>query len=126
MTMALLAAAACSHKPTEGGVRLQQVSDAFASAGLQLNGFTNADAHRFAAQRCLAGQLDGVDAVVCEYRTPVEVTAGKQAGEAWAANATTAVVLGNGRTVLALADRARVDPHGKTIHKISQIYSHTR
>jgi hypothetical protein len=121
-----LALGACSKKPTEGGVRLQQVSDAFESAGLKIGGFAQADASRFAAQHCVAGQLEGVDTVVCEYGSPAEVAAGKQAAEAWAGNATTAAVLGNGRTVLAIADRAHVDPHGKTIHKITQAYSKTR
>jgi hypothetical protein len=119
-------AAGCHKKPTEGGVRLEQVSDAFSSAGLKVADFKPADAAPFNAQKCLAGQVERLDTVVCEYGSPDAVALGKKAGEQWAAGATTAAVLGNGRTVLAVADRQRADPNGKMIHKITQAFTHVR
>ena len=50
---------------------------------------------------------------------------GRKAGEDWVAQATTGAVLTNGNTLLAVADRSRSDPNGKTIHKITQSYSKT-
>lgn len=116
----------CGKKATEGGVRLEQVSDAFASAGLKPDSFQPTDPARFSAQKCVAGTVDGVETVVCEYGSPDALALGKKAGEQWASTATTAAVLGNGRTLLAVADRAHVDPNGKTIHKITQAFRKTR
>jgi hypothetical protein len=116
----------CHKKPTEGGVRLEQVSDAFSSAGLKVQSFQPTDPARFNAQKCLAGSVEGVDTVVCEYGSPDALTLGKKAGEQWAAGATTAAVLGNGRSLLAVADRAHVDPNGKSIHKITRAFTQAR
>jgi hypothetical protein len=123
--VALVAALGCGKKPTEGGVRLAQVSEAFNAAGLHTDGFQPTDPARFAAQKCVAGAIDGVDTVVCEYGSPDALALGKKAGEQWAAAATTAAVLGNGRTLLAVADRAHADPNGKIIHRITQAFTKT-
>ena len=122
----LTLALGCHKKPTEGGVRLAQVSDAFASAGLRVDGFQDSDPSRFAAQKCLSGNVEGVDTLVCEYASPDAQAQAHKTGEQWAANATTAAVLGNGRTMLAVADRAHKDPNGKLIHKITQAFVHTK
>jgi hypothetical protein len=124
--LALVAAAGCSKKPTEGGVRLEQVSEALSAAGLKPQSFQPTDPSRFSAQKCLAGTIDGIDTVVCEYGSPDALALGKKAGEQWALPATTAAVLGNGRTILAVADRSHTDPNGKTIHKITQAFTKTR
>ena len=122
--VAVLLAFGC-HK-SSGGPSMEQVSQAFTAAGLQPSQFAPTDATRFNASRCYAGRIDGIDAIVCEYATPEALAVGKQAGEQWAASAPTAAVLGNGRTLLALADRARTDPNGRTIHKITRTFTRTR
>jgi hypothetical protein len=118
--LALLAG--CGKKPTDGGVRLKQVNDALTSAGFKLDAFQTADPGKFSAQKCAQGQLDGVDAMTCEYGSAEAVALGKKAGEEWIGSAPTGAALANGNTVLALADRAHADPNGKTIHKITQAY----
>jgi hypothetical protein len=126
LTASLALALGCHKKPTEGGVRLEQVSDAFSSAGLKVEHFQPTDPTRFSAQKCVAGTVEGVDTVVCEYGSPDALALGKKAGEQWAGSATTAAVLGNGRTLLAVADRAHLDPNGKSIQKITQAFTKTR
>jgi hypothetical protein len=126
MMLPLVLLAGGCHKKTDGGPRIEQVSDAFAAAGLAPQAFQPTDASRFSASRCYAGSINGVDAVLCEYSSPDALAVGKQAGEQWAATAPTAAVLGNGRTLLALADRAHSDPNGKTIHKITRTFTKTR
>jgi hypothetical protein len=122
----LVVVVGCHKKATEGGPRIEQISEAFASAGLTPQNFAPTDAGRFHAARCYLGLIDGVEALVCEYGSPDALAIGKQAGEQWASSAPTAAVLGNGRTLLALADRAHSDPNGKTIHKITRTFSRTR
>jgi hypothetical protein len=124
--LALVAAIGCSKKPTEGGVRLEQISESFHSAGLKSDNFQPTDPSRFNATKCVAGRVEDVDTVLCEYGSADALALGKKAGVEWVANATTAAVLGNGRTLLAVADRAHTDPNGKTIHKITQAFTKTR
>jgi hypothetical protein len=123
--LTLVTALGCGKKATEGGVRLEQVSSAFSAAGFKTDGFQPTDPSRFNAQKCVAGAIDGVDTVVCEYGSPDALALGKKAGEQWAATATTAAILGNGRTLLAVADRAHADPNGKIIHRITQAFTKT-
>ena len=78
-----LAGGGCSKKPTEGGVRLEQVSDAFNAAGLKTDNFQPTDPSRFNATKCLAGRVDNIDTVVCEYGSPDALALGKKAGEQW-------------------------------------------
>jgi hypothetical protein len=125
LTLALVAGA-CSKKATEGGVRLEQVSDAFTAAGLKPESFQPSDPSRWNAQKCVAGSVEGIETVVCEYASPEAVASAKKAGEQWVGGATTASVLSNGRTLLVVADRSHVDPNGKTINKITQAFRKTR
>ena len=124
MLALLLVAGGCHKAKTDGEAQLQKVSDAFAKADLKTEGFAASDAAAFHADKCMAGKIEGVDSVICEYGSPDALALGKKAGEAWAASAATAAVLGNGRVLLAVADRAHVDPNGKAIHKITHAFTH--
>jgi hypothetical protein len=123
--LAIATTGGCAKKPTPGGVRLEQISDAFSAAGLRVTQFAPTDPTQFSATRCLAGRVEDVDTLVCEYGSSDALALGKKAGEQWAGSATTAAVLGNGRTLLAVADRAHSDPNGKSIHRITQAFTKT-
>jgi hypothetical protein len=124
--LACVILSACHKQPTAGGVRLKQVSEALATAGYKVDSFQPTDASRFSAQTCSTGALGGVDSVVCEFGSAEAVSLGKKAAEGWVAHAITGVVLVNGNTILALADRNRADPNGKEIHKVSKAYTAAR
>lgn len=118
----LLLLVACS-KATEGGVRLKQATAALQSAGWKTDGLQTVDPGKLAAQKCVQGPLDGVDVMLCEYGSADAVALGKKAGEEWLGQATTGAVLQNGNAILAVADRNRADPNGKTIHKLTQAFT---
>ncbi len=120
----MLLGGGCHKAKTDGDGQLQKVSDAFAKADLKTENFAAGDATAFHAEKCMTGKIEGVDSVVCEYGSLDALALGKKAGEAWAASAATAAVLGNGRVLLAVADRAHVDPNGKAIHKITHAFTH--
>jgi hypothetical protein len=121
-----LAATACKGKAPGGVVHLKEVNDAFASAGWKTADFQPADSLHFSAQRCVTGAIQGIETLLCEFGSVDAVARGKKAAEAWVAQATTGAVLANGLTLLAVADRAHVDPRGQTIHKITKVYNSTR
>jgi hypothetical protein len=120
--LGIAASTGCHHSPTEGGVRMEQVLAAFDKAGWKASALPLRDPGKLSAQKCVEGTLDGVEALICEYGGADAALRGKKAVEGWVASAVTGVALGNGRTVLGLADRSRKDPVGKSIHAISQTY----
>ena len=109
-------------KAAPGGVHLDEVRAAFADSGWKTDSFQPIDPQQFSAQKCVTGKIEQIDAVLCEYGSTEAVRQGKRGAEAWVATAVTGAALDNGRTVLALADRARTDPNGKTIHRITKAY----
>jgi hypothetical protein len=117
--LACAIAAGCSKKGPTGGAGLDTVNESFNSAGLKLDPFVPTDAGRFSATRCMTGRIEGVDAVLCEYGSAEAAQLGRKAGEDWIAGAVTGTALQRDRTLLVLADRARADPNGKSIHKIA-------
>ena len=117
--------AGCSGK-SDGKLRLAGARSALEKADVKADAWKAADATKLAAQKCEQAQVEGVDAIVCEYGSAEAVTLGKKAGDDWVGQAVTGIVLVNGNTVLAIADRNRTDPNGKTIHKLSQAFKKAR
>lgn len=72
------------------------------------------------AGACSRGSVQKVEALVCEYRDDASLDRGKQAIEAeWDQQGVkTGVTVKSGRTLLAVADRAKADPNGKLISKV--------
>jgi len=118
----LIGAVGCGQKGADAPVNVKTATGALDSAGLKTETFKDADPARFSAQKCVEGVIDGVETVVCEYGSAEAVAKGKAAGETWVAQATTGSVLSNGLSVLAVADRSKADPSGKTIQKITRAY----
>ena len=126
LTATALATVTGCHKATPGGAHLKQVNDALVAGGFKLDGFHPTDPARYGASSCATGPLAGLDALVCEYASPAGQALGKRASEDWIAQAVTGVVLQNGLTTLALADRAHADPNGRTIQRITQSYQQAK
>lgn len=120
--LVLLALLAACKKAPANDPTLEQVNDSFTSAGLKLEPFSPADGARFSAQLCMAGRIEGVDAMLCQFAAPDGARAAKRTGEEWIGTAPTGVTLERGRILLLLADRAQADPNGKSIHKITQAF----
>ncbi len=116
-------AAACSSKPTPGGIRLDQVTKALESGGIKTAPLETTSPTKFSALKCVTGMLDNLETVVCEYGSREAVLAGRKAAEGWVGSATTAIVLDNGLTMLVAADRGRADPNGKQLNKMAALYT---
>jgi hypothetical protein len=122
----VMLAAACSSKPTPGGVRLDQAKEALGKSGVEMKGLEDTQPQRYSALKCLQGTVEKLDVVLCEYGSADAVAAGKKALESWVGTATTAVVLDNGFTVLGAADRASGDPNGKVLNQLASAYTKAR
>jgi len=108
----------------DGTLHTDQVLDAWKSAGLTPEAFTSIDPAAYRAGYCAQGRVGGVDAIVCEYRDDDSLDSAKKLiQDGWSREGVqTAVAMRTKRTLLSVADRARVDPNGKTISKLVETF----
>ena len=66
---------------------------------------------------CTTGKVSGVDVAVCAFATAALAEQAEERGLAWV-GATTGIARGRGTLLIAAADRAHADPHGKTINEL--------
>src|SRR5262249_43242227 len=94
-----------------------EVVDALKSAGLPIGGFSVVDPLAFHAGYCAQGRVGSIETLICEYRDDVSLDRAKKAlQKQWSQeNVHTGVAVRAKRTLLAVADRAKTDPNGKTI-----------
>jgi hypothetical protein len=90
------------------------------SAGLTVSAFT-ADKSGAIGGDCTAGTLNGIDAVVCVFANDQEAKAAESKALAWI-GATTGSALVNGKLVMAVADRNKADPTGRTIDTATKVF----
>ncbi len=88
---------------------------AWKQAGLIAAGFvvTNSPV----GKDCQLGTVNQLDVMVCSYTTPEEAKAAQAAGLQWVGD-TTGAAQAHGSLVIAVADRKKADPSGKTINQI--------
>ncbi len=131
--VALLASCGCKKSPTTsapppthvpGALRTDEVLTAWRNAGLSPEGFAPLVPTPNGAGYCEHGTVGGVDTVVCEYTTDEAVATGiKLTKEGWArVDAHTAVILQARRTTMAVVDRERREPSGKTINLMASTF----
>ena len=96
------------------------VVDAWKSAGLNPEGFAMVQPIPFGAAYCEEGRVQGVDALVCEYSDDGTLDRGqKLVKDEWNREGVhTGVALRTKRTLMAVVDRGRHDPNGKTISQL--------
>lgn len=111
-----------SHVP--GALRTDDVLNAWRNAGLAPEGFAPLVPTPNGAGYCEHGTVGGVDTVVCEYVSNEAVATGiKLTKEGWArVDAHTAVILQARRTTMAVVDRERREPSGKTISQMATAF----
>jgi hypothetical protein len=117
MRVAVLLAvvAACGKAgPAEPSSRDALVA-AWKQAGLQPSDFKPATSP--VGKDCRLGAVNNVDVLVCSFASPDEANAAQNAALQWVGD-TTGAAQAHGALVIAVADRKKADPSGKTINEI--------
>jgi hypothetical protein len=101
----------------QGTPHTDEVLTAWRSAGLEPKEFAPIGPTPNGAAYCEHGLVNGVDTVVCEYASDEALAQGmQQVKEGWTrVDAHTGVILQARRTTMAVVDRERREPSGKTI-----------
>jgi hypothetical protein len=133
LALTLLAPVACKKSPpptavavhVKGTPHTDQVLAAWRNAGLVPEGFVPMNPKLEGATYCEHGKVNGVDTTVCEFENNQAMELGVQkVREGWARiDAHTGVVVRTKRTLLALVDRERREPSGKTINQLIKVFS---
>jgi hypothetical protein len=92
--------------------------EAWKQGGLEPSAFTTAQSP--VGKDCATGTVGKVDVLVCTFATADEAKAAQDAGLQWVGE-TTGASQAKGAFVIAVADRRKADPNGKTINQIFKL-----
>jgi len=111
----LVVVAACSKAGPSGPTSREALMAAWKQAGLNPAGFvvTNSPI----GKDCQLGTVNQLDVMVCSFATPDEAKAAQPAGLKWVGD-TTGAAQAHGAILIAVADRKKSDPTGKTINQV--------
>lgn len=118
-----LAASACGKKggdqnaPSGSGAR-DVVLDAWKKGGLDVSAF--APAQSKIGSDCTAGTVSKLDVVLCNFPTPDAAKQAENLGLQWVGD-TTGSSQAKGTLVIAVADRHKADPNGKTLNQVFKL-----
>jgi len=69
---------------------------------------------------CESGTVGAIDVLLCVYPTAADAKAAEEAGLAWVADTTGAARV-SGTVLIAVADRRKSDPSGRTINQLLKL-----
>jgi len=116
----LLPLLACRHSHVSGTASTDAVLAAFKDGGFDVTLMNVVEPDAWTAEHCVSGKISELEVLVCEFKTDEGLAGGSdEVRRGWdAVNVDTGVVLHNGRTMLAIADRAKHDPSGRAIARM--------
>lgn len=118
----LLALAACT-KAEEGkgpGASPNELAAKWTKAGLTVSALTEDKSGAIGAT-CKRGTVSGVEVVHCTFASEPEAKAAEAKALEWVGEATGAA-LTRGQELLAVADRSKADPSGRTINALTKAF----
>jgi hypothetical protein len=119
LVLALVACGGSKSAPSGPGARAAAI-DAWKQAGLDVSAFAPATAS--AGKDCAAGTVAKLDVLVCNYGSVDDAIHAADLGLQWVGD-TTGSSQARGTLVIAVADRHKADPHGKTMNQIFNLAS---
>jgi hypothetical protein len=118
--VAVVAGAGCGKDAPKGNAARDAVVDAWKKDGLVASKL--APLTTPVGKDCQAGTVGAIDILLCVYPTDAEAKAAKDAGLAWVGE-TTGLAEPRGTVLVAIADRKKSDPSGKTINRLIKLAS---
>jgi hypothetical protein len=114
--------AACDHADSKSGAdRPDPVVEAWKKAGLTVTALTSADGTAYGSKECKAGQVNGVDVVLCSYADATAAKGAEAKGFEQVGENTGTALSHDGR-MLVIADRRKADPEGRTIDQATKLF----
>jgi hypothetical protein len=121
LAMLVVVLAACGKgdgAATAGGNPRDNVVAAWKKGGLTPSPLTAATVS--VGKDCQSGTVGAIDVLLCVYPTAADAKAAEDAGLAWVAD-TTGAAKASGTVLIAVADRRKSDPSGRTINQLLKL-----
>lgn len=118
----------CKRRPhVEGTVATETITKAWTAEGFDTANVANVDGDAWAAGACYQGTVSGLDVLICEYGSDEALAQGEQRLNAtWDDESVPTAVLARttqpSRTIVAIADRNKADPNGRTINRLVKTF----
>ena len=127
--LAAVASVGCRGRPhVDGTVAVDTILKAWGAEGFATNAVANIEPDAWSAGACSRGSVAGLDVLLCEYASDETMTAGEQKmmSDWQAESVATGAAVRTSRTLLAIADRNRADPSGRTIARLIKSFRDQR
>ncbi len=118
LAYALVLVAACGSKAAD---KPDEVIEAWKKGGLDVSEFKSTNST--VGKDCKAGTVSKIEVLICHFDTPDAAKAAQDAGLQWVGD-TTGSSQAKGPLLIAVADRHKSDPSGKTINQIFKLVPH--
>jgi hypothetical protein len=114
----LVAAIACDKGGGAADGSRDAVIAAWKKGGLTPSPFTVASVP--VGKDCQSGTVGAIDVLLCVYPSPAEAKAAEEAGLVWVGDTTGAAQVA-GSVLIAISDRRKTDPSGRTINQLMKL-----
>jgi hypothetical protein len=120
LMIVVLVLAACSKDGGGGGASSGRdgLVDTWKKGGLTVSPFTAAKTQ--VGDDCQSGTVNGVDVLVCSFKSEADAKTAEPKGLQWVGD-TTGVAQARGSLVIAIADRRKADPSGRTMNQMMKL-----
>ena len=112
----LLVLAACSK--ASGPSSADGLVDAWKKGGLEVSALTAAKTP--VGDDCKSGTVNKVDVLICTFKSEADAKAAEGKGLQWVGD-TTGIAQARGKLVIAVADRRKADPSGRTMNQMMKL-----
>src|SRR5690349_1148411 len=120
---ALALLAGCGGGKSKVPQGADEAQKAWQKAGLTASDFAKIDGAPYANGKCSAGTVDGLRTIVCEYGDEAALSRGEQAAYQTLDDApNTGAVVKIGKSLLVVTDTAKIDPNGKKMNKLANVF----
>lgn len=130
MVMLFLSTSAlgCRRSRVEGTVNVDSILNVWNDAGFDTEKVVNIEPDVWSAGACSRGPVAGLEVLICEYSSDDAARVGeKKMMSDWEEESVpTGAVVRTSRTLLAIADRNKADPSGRTIVRLAKLFTEQR
>ncbi len=128
LVVGLCGAAACGRPHVKGTVAVETVLKAWTAEGFSTDTLVNVEPDDWSAGACSRGTMSGLEILLCEYATDEALAAGEaKITRDWTQQSVpTGATVRSARTLLAIADRDKADPNGRTIARLLKTFRDQR
>lgn len=118
IAIAVACACACGKGGDKADSPRDKVLAAWKAGGLAPSAFTSAQTP--VGSDCAEGMVSGLDVLICVFHSATEAQTAEDKGLDWVGS-NTGSSQAKGMTLIAVADRKKADPSGKTINQLMKL-----